>query len=299
MVKELTCMNNFILCLLLLLSSLPLLGQKESLLIGPGDMLHVQFYDTPELEQHSRVDDAGNAPMLFLGKVHFAGDTPTDAAIELKTLMIARNIMRHPQVVVTIEQYATQDVTVVGEISRPGLYPISTPVSVLEIISMAGGFDALSDRHILIHHQDRNAPVTKYYVSNDPVEAIQSDVRVRPGDTVLISKVSVVYVLGDVGRPGGYPMSTNDSTVTFLQSLAMAGSPNHTARVADTRLIRKTHDGYVNVPVHVSAIENGKQPDPLLRANDVIYVPFSFGRNFVLNGTAIAASVASAALYTF
>jgi polysaccharide biosynthesis/export protein len=292
-------MSNFILWSMLFLSALPLLGQTESLLIGPGDVLRVQVYDTPELEQHCRVDDAGNAPMLFLGRVHLAGDTPTDAAIELTNLMVARNIMRHPQVVVTIEQYATQNVSVVGEISKPGLYAIATPVSVLDVISMAGGFDALSDRHILIRHQDRKAPVTKYYVSNDPAEAIQSDVRVRPGDTILVSKVSVVYVLGDVGRPGGYPMSTNDSTVTFLQSLAMAGSPNHTARTSDTRLIRKTHDGYVNVPVHVSAIEKGKEPDPLLQANDVIYVPFSLGRNFILNGTGIAASVASAALYTF
>jgi polysaccharide export outer membrane protein len=190
-------------------------------------------------------------------------------------------------------------VSVVGEVSKPGLYPIATPVSVLDVISMAGGFNALSDRHILIRHPDRKAPVTRYYVSNDPAEAIETDVRVRPGDTILVSKVSFVYVLGDVGRPGGYPMSTNDSRVTLLETLAMAGSPNKTARLSDTKLIRKTHDGYVEVPVHISAIERGKQQDLVLQANDVIFVPFSFAKSFVLSGTEIAASVASAAIYTF
>jgi polysaccharide biosynthesis/export protein len=291
--------TDYLLCSMLFLATLPLSAQRESLLIGPGDVLHVQFYDTPEMEQRCRVDDAGNAPMLFLGKVHLAGDSPADAAAGLSDLMVARNIMRHPQIVVTIEQFATQNVSVVGEVSKPGVYPIATPVSVLDVISMAGGFNLLADRHILIRHQDQKTPVTKYYVSNDPAVAVESDVTVRPGDTVLVSKVSVVYVLGDVGRPGGYPMSTNDSTVTFLQTLAMAGSPNHTARASDTRLIRKTADGYVNVPVHLSAIEKGKQPDPPLQANDVIYVPFSFGKNFIINGTGIAASVASAALYAF
>jgi polysaccharide export outer membrane protein len=292
-------MANFILCSILCFSALPLWGQTESMLIGPGDTLHVQFYDTPEMEQRCRVDDAGNAPMLFLGKVHLAGDTPADAASELKSLMVARNIMRHPQVVVTVEQYATQNVSVVGEVSKPGLYAIATPVSVLAVISMAGGFDALSDRHILIRHQDRKVPITKYYASNDPEVAIEADVTVYPGDTILVSKVSVVYVLGDVGRPGGYPMSTNDSSVTLLQALAMAGSPNKTARLSDAKLIRKTQEGYVEVPVRISTIEKGKQPDPVLRANDVIFVPFSLAKNFVLSGAAIAASVAAAAVYTF
>jgi len=207
--------------------------------------------------------------------------------------------MRHPQVAVTVEQYATQEVTVTGEVSKPGKYSIATPHSILEVLSMAGGLNALADRHIVIRHADPAIPPTPYFVSNDPAQALAADVRVSPGDTILVPRIGFVYILGDVGRPGGYPMSSNDSRVTLLQILAMAGSTNKTALLSKARLVRKTPQGYVEVPIHIGAMEKGTSPDIPLEANDVFFIPFSYAKNFVLNGTAVAASVASAVLYTY
>jgi protein involved in polysaccharide export with SLBB domain len=94
-------------------------------------------------------------------------------------------------------------------------------------------------------------------------------------------------------------LASNDTHVTLLQAIGNAGSTNKTALISAVKLLRKNGDGYTQVPLHLGKIEKGQEPDPLLTADDVVIVPFSYAKNFVLNGTGIAASVASATLYNF
>src|ERR1700742_1153396 len=102
-------------CLLgfLLLSGATILpAQNETLLIGPGDLLHVQVYDTPEMEQRARVTDAGTIPFSFLGSVSVSGMTPEQAAGQIQHRLVAAGVMLHPQVTVRVDTYTTQNVSV-------------------------------------------------------------------------------------------------------------------------------------------------------------------------------------------
>jgi len=272
-------------------------GGTESLVIGPGDLLHVQFYDTPELEQHPRVNDAGAAPLLFLGPVMLTGKTPGEAATLIEGLMVSRNFMSHPQVVVSIDQYATQEVTVSGEVGKPGSLLLTTPRPLLDVLALAGGLTSIADRRIMIQHRGASTP-TSYVVANDPASQLGGGLMIYPGDVIVVARVGIVYILGDVGRPGGYPLSSNHEHVTLLQALSNAGSTNKTAVISGVKLMRKSGDSYVEVPLHLSRIEKGKEPDPLLLADDVVIVPFSYLKYFVLNGAGIAASVGSAVIVT-
>jgi polysaccharide export outer membrane protein len=273
------------------------LAQKESLLIGPGDLVHVQVFDTPEMEQHVRVTDAGAIPLVFLGDVKVAGLKPADASHMIEQALIGKEYMLHPQVTVTVEQYATQTVSVMGQVTTPGSYPITTPQSLIRVLSLAGGLTSSADRHITIsRHSDPDQKVT-YYLSNQSGKALQDDVLVYPGDTVLVPNASVVYVLGDVAKPGGFAINTNDSQITVLQAIAMAGSTNKSAVVSHVRLIRRTGTRQQEIPVQLSAIQKGKQSDFPLQPNDILYVPFSFAKNVVVNGNSIISSVTSAAIY--
>jgi polysaccharide export outer membrane protein len=279
----------------------PLRGQApvaESLVIGPGDLLHVQFYDTPELDQHPRVNDAGEATLLFLGPVALSGKTSSQAATLIESLMVSRHFMSHPQVIVSIEQYATQEVVVSGEVGHPGSLLLTTPRPVLDVLALAGGLSSIADRRIVIQHRRGGTAPTVYFVSNDPATQLQDQVMIYPGDVILVAKVGIVYVLGDVGRPGGYPLASNDQHLTLVQALANAGSTNKTATISGVRLMRKSGGTYSQVPLHLSRIEAGKEPDPLLLADDVVIVPFSYAKNFLLNSTGIAASVGSAVIFT-
>ncbi len=272
-------------------------AQNESLLIGPGDLLHLQVYDTPEMEQHARVTDAGTIPFSFLGSVRVSGMTPEQAAEQIQHRLVAAGVMLHPQVTVRVEAYATQNVSVMGQVQKPGLYEIDTARKAVEVLALAGGLTDLADRHITIQRFGPAKQKIEYYYSNAALTALSDDPMVYPGDTVIVPKAAVVYVLGDVSKPGGYPMSTNNSSMTVLQAIALAGYANHTAAVGKSKLVRETATGVQEIDLEVSAIQKGKKPDVALLPDDVIYIPFSFMRNIGINGQGILASAASAAIY--
>jgi polysaccharide export outer membrane protein len=289
----------FILLLLLApILTISSIAQTETLLIGPGDTLHVQVYDTPEMEQRAKVTDAGEIPLTFLGDVKVGNLTPAQAASEIEKQLINRKIMIHPQVTVRVDVYATQNVTITGQVMKPGIYEVDTRRKVVEVLALAGGLTDLADRHITIErHGDPNQKV-EYYFSNIADTALSDDPMIYPGDEVIVPKVALVYVLGDVLKPGGYPVNTNDSKITVLQALSLAGSPNHSAAIGKSKLVRKTPTGVKDIDLPLAAMQKGKQQDIALMPDDIVYVPFSFIRNIAINGQSILASAASAIVYT-
>jgi polysaccharide export outer membrane protein len=272
-------------------------AQQESLLIGAGDTLHLQVYDTPEMEQRARVTDAGEIPVVFLGSVKVGSLTPGQAAKEIEQRLIAAGIMLHPQVTVRVDAYATQNASVMGQVLKPGQYEIDTRRKVVDVLALAGGLTDVADRHVTIErHGDANQKV-EYYYSNVAGTALNDDPMVYPGDTVIVPKAAVVYVLGDVLKPGGYPISTNNSKMTVLEAIALAGYANHSAAVGKSKLVRKTPAGVEQIALPVNAMQKGKKADIALMPDDVVYVPFSFLRNVAVNGQSILASATSSAIY--
>ncbi len=278
--------------------SLTMFAQRESLLIGPGDLAHVQVFDTPDLDETARVNDAGELPLLLGGNVKVASLTPAAAARAIEGRLLEAHLMLHPRVLVTIEQYATQNVSVMGQVVKPGAYAIGTPRPVLDVLTLAGGLTDLANRHVIIERH-ANGEQLSYFVSNDPHDVFEHNVLVYPGDRVLVPKTGIVYILGDVGRPGGFPMSNNESALTVLQAVALAGGTTSSAVPSKAKLIRKEGDGgFEDIPLPLSAMQKGKKPDLQMQAGDIVYVPFSYLRNAALGLTGIAASATSAVIYT-
>jgi polysaccharide export outer membrane protein len=273
-------------------------GQTESLLIGPGDELRVQVFDTPEMEQTVRVTDAGEIPLLFIGNVKVKNLTPGEAARVIEETLKSKQLMIHPQVTVSVQEYATQQVSVMGQVRNPGTYPITAPLPVINVLSQAGGLADGADRNITIERHGDSQRIVKYFLSNSSDAAIQNSVLVYPGDTVIVPKAGIVYVLGDVGRPGGYTMADNDSEMTVLEAIATAGGTNKSAITSKVTLVRKTSNGTTEIPISLGPMERGKQSDVAMQPNDVLFVPFSYMKNLAFNGSQIAASAAGAIIYT-
>jgi len=276
--------------------TLSCVAQTESLLIGPGDLLLVEVFDTPEMVQMVRVTDAGTVRLHLIGELKLAGETPIEAGKIVENALIDEKIMREPQVTVRIEEYGT-DVSVLGEVKNPGTYSITTAQPILKILSLAGGLTGMADRNVTVQrHHDRSQKI-QYYLANDAEQALADGLMVYPGDIVVVPRAAIVYVLGDVARPGGYPITTNDSRLTVLQAIAMAGSANKTSVASHVRLIRKTSEGQQELPIQLAAIQKGKQPDLVLQPDDVLYVPFSWMKNVAISASSIAASTSGAAVY--
>jgi polysaccharide biosynthesis/export protein len=271
-------------------------ASNNSLLISAGDTLHISVLEMPEMDQHVRVTDAGEVPLQGVGDVRVSGMSPSQAAIAIHDRFVSAHYLNHPEVSVVVDQYATQNVTIIGEVRLPGAYPISTPRPILDVIALGGGLNPVADRSIVIErHGDQDHPV-HYNLANDAEQAIKQQVLVNPGDTVVVPKAGIVYILGDVNRPGGYTMSNNASQLSMLEALSMAGGAAKTAKLGHVRLIRKVD--HSDTQIALGEIQKGKQPDFAMAPGDILYVPFSYAKNLVITGTGgIIGATSSAAIY--
>jgi polysaccharide biosynthesis/export protein len=274
-------------------------AQRESLTIGHGDQLHVKVLEAPELEQSARVTDAGTLTLILGGSVQVAGLTPPEAALAIERSLVEGHYVLTPHVSVTMEQTATQNVTIMGQVRAPGSYPIGTPRPILDVLALAGGLTDLADRKVTIQRNASKERLT-FVVSNSADAALDASIAVSPGDTIVVPKADVIYVLGDVGRPGGIAMVTNDSKLSVIQAISLAGGTPPNAVPSHARLIRKQPDGsHVELPLQISAMEKGKQPDVQLQADDIVYVPFSYARNMAVGAGSLVGATSSAAIYKF
>ncbi len=276
----------------------PLAAQQvNTLLIGPGDDVHVQVFDATSMDETARVADDGQLPLLLGGSLRISGMTPDAAARQVEALLVEKHVMYAPRVLVTVTQYATENVTVFGQVQHPGTFPIGTPRSIIDVLALSGGLTETADRHVVIQRAGSGDQL-RYFASNDGEAALRSAVTVYPGDRVVVSRAPLTYVLGDVGRPGGYPLADSDSQLTVLQAIALAGGTATSAVPNGTRLIRRSAGGgYTAMTIRLSDMQKGKKQDILLQPDDILYVPFSYLRNAALGITGIAASAASAVIY--
>ncbi len=273
---------------------------QESLRIGPGDLLHVSVFREPDFEQRPRVEDSGDVSLDLIGRLHVAGLTPAAAAHAIEARYLGAGILNHPQVSITVEQYATQSVAVLGQVGRPGMLPITTPLSLLDVLSMAGGLNETADRHVTIEHaagSTASQPASVFVGNSAEAQVAAAKVMVAPGDKVIVPRAGIVYVLGDVGRPGGYVMQ-NDARLTALEALALAAGAQKTAAEQQAVLLHREGGTVIQRRLPLRDIERGKLPDVTLAPNDVVYVPFSMMRNIALGSTAILSSASTAIIYS-
>ena len=240
--------------------------------IGAGDLLKVGVLGAPESDQEVRVDADGNVALNFIGSVHLAGLTPEQAQAIITKKFVAGGFFTDPQVSVFAKEYATQGVSVLGEVQKPNVYPLLGSRRLFDVLSLAGGTTPKAGQVITITHRDHSRELRTVLLSNDPAKSAEANVEIFPGDTVVVSKAGIVYVVGDVHKPSGVVME-NGTQMTVLQAIAMAEGTNPTAALNAARLIRKTPTGPQEMPLELKKILAAKSPDIHLQAEDIIFVP--------------------------
>ena len=274
----------------------PVTSSTESILIGPGDELSVEVLDTPELTDSVHVSDSGEIRLKTGTVLEVEGMSPFRASRAVEQALIDAKMMNHPHVQVILSKSATRKVSVLGEVKSPGNYDLPTPLPVLDVLAMAGGLDTvLADRTITIERNSTHERV-RFNVANNADTALDQRVLVYPGDKILVPKVGLVYVLGDVKTPGAYPISANDTVITAVQAMTLAGGPNTTAALARSVLMRKVDQSYQESRLDLKKMEKGQEQPAVVAADDIIFVPFSYGRNVAVNGASIISAAGQAAV---
>lgn len=248
------------------------------LLLGGGDLIKISVFGAPESDQDARVDQDGNVSVNFIGSVHVAGMTTNQAQDMIAQKFKTGGFYAQPQVSIFIKEYATQGISVMGEVQHPGVYPILGPRRLFDVLSLAGGTGPKAGRVVSISRRDHPETPNNVMLSNDPNESAKSNIDVYPGDTVVVSRAGVVYVVGDVHRPSGVVMD-NGTDMTVLQAIAMAEGTNPTASLNKAKLIRTTKTGRQEMPLPLKDMLSSKAPDMRLQAEDIIFVPNSAAKS--------------------
>ena len=273
-------------------------GGAHALRLSAGDLLDVKVLGTtdPDFSPKLRVDERGSITLPYAGSLPVAGMTAEDAALRIEACFREKDIVKDPHVSVTVLEYATQGVTVLGEVKNPGVYPLLGTHGLLDFISAAGGVTPTAGKAVTLTHREDPTHPEIVNVDNKPGSTSAFGVDVRPGDTIVVSHAGIVYVLGDVGKPGGFLIENTDR-LTVLQAVALAQGTNRTASLNHTKLIRKTSTGHEEVPVPLNKILADKVTDQLLADGDILFIPSSGPKNALRDVETILPSAAGAAIY--
>jgi polysaccharide export outer membrane protein len=241
--------------------------------IGAGDLLEMSVFDTPELSGKMRVSNTGDILVPLVGSLHVAGMKAEEAQNLIRQKFIDGGFLKDPQVSVFVAEYATQGVSVLGEVKNPGIYPAFGSHHLLDYISQAQGLTPLAGTAVTITHETQGAPQrVKLQAGTTPKP--ENNPVIQPGDTIYVERTGVVYVVGDVAHPGGFPMD-HDDQLTILQAIALAQGTNSTAARSSARLIRTSAQGRQEIPVNLKKILTSKATDLELQDNDILFVPSS------------------------
>lgn len=251
-------------------------SEAHPLRISSGDLLELGVFDTPELSGKLRVNASGEIVVPIAGPVRVSGMTSEEAARAVEQKLRSADILKDPHVSIFVAEYATQGVDVTGEVKSPGVYPLLGSHGLVDLLSAAGGLTPTAGRLVSVTHKSDPQHPEMITLDNRPGR-VAENVDIQPGDTIVVSRAGVAYVVGDVGHPGGFLIDGNDR-LTVLQVIALAAGTTKTSAQDKARLIRKTPNGREEMPIPLKKMMDGKVVDMPLEDGDILFVPSSRGK---------------------
>ncbi|MYM26312.1 polysaccharide export protein EpsE [Duganella sp. FT135W] len=233
------------------------------LLLGPGDVIKIAVYGNPDLTLETRVSDSGMVTYPLLGDVLVGGLATADAEKKISALLEKGGFLKKAQVNILVTVVTSQQVSVLGQVSRPGRYPLDSRRSVLEMLAVAGGIAPEgSDSVTLI--RTRNGKTTKQVI--DIVGMVRSgelrsDEEVASNDVIFVERAARFYIYGEVQRPGAFRIERD---MTVAQALSMGGGLTPRGTERGIRVTRRDASG------KAAAVE--VKLDDLIQSDDVLYI---------------------------
>lgn len=248
--------------------------------IGSGDLLEVSMFLNPDLSGRYRVDEKGDIVLPLAGRIHVQGATAGEAATLIEKRFLDAQILQpaNCHATVFIAEYATQGITVNGDVRTPGVYPALGVRMLNDVMAAAGGLmPTAASKVVITHRDDPGHPQTVDY-NPAALNPVIPQVQIFPGDSLLIPRAGLVYVLGDVNRAGMYVLEGRD-TLTVEEAMALAGGGAHAAQLRHVQLVRSMPDGKKEeIIIPMDLVFKGRAPDVAMKDGDILFVPTSNGK---------------------
>jgi polysaccharide export outer membrane protein len=282
-----------------------------SYILGPEDLITVRVFAADDIpDKPAQVDNNGSVTLPMIGSVHAAGLTVEQFQANL--VIAYKKYFKDPQVTVQVNEFHSQPVSVAGNVTTPGVVQLKGNRNLMEVIGQAGGLRADAGDTVLITRNLSEGPIPvqgaftdstgKYSIAHINIRSVMSgkdpegNIMIKPHDVITVNRARMVYVLGNVTRPGGYVMSENE-TMSVTQAVALAGGWDKTAALSSARILRA--DGGAQreqIPLNVKKIMENKSPDLELRPDDIVYVPNSLGKQMGARGLEAAIGLGTGVL---
>lgn len=265
-------------------------AQQAHYTLGPGDQIAIHVMDLDDVsDKPVRVDPAGNVDLPLIGRVAVSGLT-----VEQFREALSKKLTKYidsPQININVLEYHSQPVSILGAVNTPGIQQLQGPQRLLDVISTAGGLKPEAGAQLTItravkmgtlpvanSHLDSSGQFFVGDIAIDQLTTAQDpklNIYVRPNDTITVPKADIVYVLGQVKRAGGFPITKHDS-LSLLKALALAEGLDHDAAPKKARIMRAGNtgpSGQAEKPINLKEILDGRAPDVELHADDVLFIP--------------------------
>lgn len=253
------------LCLIATFLTMSALAQdKPDYPLGAGDAIRVQVFQNPDLTIEARVSENGSISYPLIGAVELGGLSIAQAETKIAKELKDGGFVQQPQVNIVLIQVRGNQVAVLGQVNRPGRFPLETlNTRASDMLAAAGGNTANGDDVVIVSGVRDGKPFRKeidiptLYIGNNT----QADVVLSGGDTIYVPRAPVFYIYGEAQRAGSYRIERG---MTVMQALAQGGGPSARGSETRLRLHRKTANGTVEeiTPALTDAV----------KADDVIYV---------------------------
>ena len=248
-------------------------------LIGPGDLLDIKILEANELNTEARVNTKNIITFPLLGEVEVGGLTSQEVEKKLKVLLTEK-YMQDPHVVVSIKEYRSQRVAVLGSVKKPGSYEILGRGNLLDALAMAEGLSEIASSVVYVSRIDIKGNENSVAINlNELLKQGKSglNIPIHMGDVIYVPEVGVFYVDGAVNKPGSFPLKGD---VTVSKAVAIAGGLSKTSSASDVKLVRLSNGKREVIPINLDLVKQGEQTDLALVDQDVVIVGKSLIKSF-------------------
>lgn len=283
-------------------------SEADEYLIGADDLLEITVFEAPELNRTVRVSASGEISLELLGTVKAAGLTPRELESALQS-SLRQTYMKDPHVGVFVRELQSHSVSVVGAVKKPGVFQIRGTKTVLELLSMAEGLaDDAGDTVVVMRGSGSPANAAPAEPVHDGRSGIVEvnlksllesvnpgfNIPVHPGDIVKVTRAGIIYVVGDVKKPGGFVLHNNEN-ISALQALSLAEGLTRTSAKSQAKIIRtdQNTEKRIAIPIDLGKILASRSPDPMLQPKDIVFIPDSSAKSAFYRGAEAALSTAT------
>ncbi len=273
--------------------------------IGPEDLLEVSVFEEEKLNKTVRVSSQGNISLPLLGILRVKGLTATELEREIRDLL-AEKYFQDPHVSVFIKEYRSQRISVMGAVEKPGVFDVTGQKTILDMLAMAGGLKGGQESGangagqllflirpprpedwVAKEKKEREEAPPRTFVIDLEELLIKGDLSLNMilvhGDVINIPVSGKIFVAGEVARPGGFPLQGKRMTLT--QAITLAGGLKTEANGSEIKILRYSEKSMEReiLSFDAYALQKGEGGDPSLKENDIIVVPRSGFKGFLVD----------------